>query len=265
MTAPSPTRAPATGPAVHRDLAGLVVLLSNSSRPAEEIEAMLAGMGIGRALFTAAVTSGEACKVAMERMEHPALAGLPRRCVYIGDAYDLDWIGRIGVEVVDRVEEAAFVLLTSIEEFTHPLDHYRPTLEAAARRGLPLLCANPDRRVVVSGAHRMGSGTLADAYEGLGGRLVWFGKPYAEVYRLAAEIFARAGVGRPLAIGDALETDVAGALAAGIPAALIPGGGVHRAELGIGFGEMPAPDRLEALFADHGARPDHLLAAFRFD
>lgn len=240
-----------------------IVLLSNSSRPAAETDAMLAGMGIGRDLYAAAVTSGEACRVAVERMRLPALAGRPRACLYIGDSYDLDWIARGGTRVVERAEDAGFVLLTSIEEFTHPISHYLPTLEAARAAGLPLLCANPDRRVVVAGAHRMGSGTLADRYEAMGGTVVWFGKPYPEVYALAAEHFAALGVRRPVAIGDALETDVAGAAAAGIDSALVPGGGVHRGELGIGFAELPDPDALARLYAAHGATPTRVLAAFR--
>jgi HAD superfamily hydrolase (TIGR01459 family) len=250
-----------------RHLAGIgrpVVLLSNASRPADALDAMLGGMGIGRGLYAAAVTSGEACKVALARHSDPWLTGRGRRCYYIGDHYDLGWIDAIGLERVGDPLEADFVLLTSIEEFTHPLSHYEPALSAAARRDLPLFCANPDRRVVVAGAHRMGSGTLGDRYEALGGRVRWYGKPYPGVYDLAAEHFAVAGVTRPLAIGDALETDILGAHRAGLASALIPGGGVHRRELGIGFGEVPPAGVLAAVCREHGVTPDVVLAAFRF-
>jgi HAD superfamily hydrolase (TIGR01459 family) len=240
-----------------------VVLLSNASRPADVLDAMLAEMGVDRRLYMAAVTSGEACKVALARRTDPWLQDRGRRCAYIGDDYDHGWIDAIGLERVSDPEAADLVLLTSIEEFTHPLSHYLPVLETAARRGLPLFCANPDRRVVVAGVHRMGSGTLADHYESLGGRVRWFGKPHRGVYDLAAEHFAAAGVERPLAIGDALETDVLGARGIGLPAALIPGGGVHRRELGIGFGEIPGRDVLAAVCRDHGVVPDVILAAFR--
>jgi ribonucleotide monophosphatase NagD (HAD superfamily) len=91
----------------------------------------------------------------------------------------------------------------------------------------------------------------------------WYGKPYPGVYALAGEHFAAGGVGRPLAIGDALETDVLGARRAGIASALIPGGGVHRSELCIGFGEIADDAALGTLFDAHGVRPDVVLAAFR--
>jgi ribonucleotide monophosphatase NagD (HAD superfamily) len=53
-------------------------------------------------------------------------------------------------------------------------------------------------------------------------RFVPLGKPHPPIY---AEARRRLGpVARPLAIGDSIETDVAGALAAGIEVALVDGG-----------------------------------------
>jgi HAD superfamily hydrolase (TIGR01459 family) len=239
------------------------VLLSNSSRPAAVLARMLADFGIEPQHYDAIVSSGEACKVELERMTHPLLAGQPRRAVYIGDDYDFEWIRPLGLDIVTDVRQAAFVLLTSIEELPHSIEHYVPVLTAAAERGLPLLCANPDRAVLIAGALRMGSGTLGDLYADLGGTVVWFGKPHPAVYALALERLTALGTSRICAIGDALETDVRGAHSNGIKAALVPGGGVHRTELGLAFAGLPETGVQQAFFAKHGTTPDFLLAAFR--
>ena len=39
---------------------------------------------------------------------------------------------------------------------------------------------------------------------------------------------------------------------------------VHRSDLGIAFGESPAPKRCRALFARQGAMPDHVVPTFRW-
>ncbi len=191
------------------------------------------------------------------------MAGKPRRALYVGDQHDLEWITPLGLELVADAKEASFVLLTSIDERTDPIGAYLPALTRALDLNLPLLCANPDRSVLIAGELRMGSGTLADLYADLGGTVLWFGKPHPAVYELAVEHLRGLGKTRICALGDALETDIKGALDQGLAAALVPGGGVHRLELGTGFGELPDTEAMEALLARHGVRPDFLLAALR--
>jgi HAD superfamily hydrolase (TIGR01459 family) len=240
-----------------------IVLLSNASRPAAQLDEMLGQMGVGRALYDHVVSSGEACRLTLERMTHPWLSGKPRRCLYIGDVYDHVWMDPMGIEQVDDAQAAEFLLLTSIEEFTAPLESYRPRLQAALAADLPLLCANPDRKVMVAGQLRMGSGTLADWYEARGGRVIWFGKPHAIVYDIARERLRAAGANDVVAIGDALETDILGANRAGFASALVPAGGVHRVEFDLAYGDLPTPERLAAVADAHGAWPTYALAALR--
>ena len=50
---------------------------------------------------------------------------------------------------------------------------------------------------------------LAKAYEAIGGKVTYYGKPYPAIYRVALK--AAGEPARPLAIGDALVTDLRGA------------------------------------------------------
>jgi HAD superfamily hydrolase (TIGR01459 family) len=240
-----------------------VVLLSNASRPAAQLDEMLQRMGVDRALYDHVVSSGEACRLTLERMTHPWLTGKPRRALYIGDVYDHVWMDPMGIALVEDASEAAFLLLTSIEEFTAPIESYLPRLEAALAADLPLLCANPDRKVMVAGQLRMGSGALADWYEARGGRVIWFGKPHAIVYDIAREMLLAAGAQNVVAIGDALETDILGANRAGFASALVPAGGVHRVEFDLAYGDLPTAEALIRAADAHGAWPTYALAALR--
>ena len=97
-----------------------------------------------------------------------------------------------------------------------------------------MLCANPD--LVVHRGDRLlyCAGSLAKAYEELGGEVIYYGKPHRPVYDSA--LAARPGGAsrqtspkRPLAVGDGLLTDIKGANGAGLEALFIADG-VHGEE-----------------------------------
>jgi ribonucleotide monophosphatase NagD (HAD superfamily) len=73
------------------------------------------------------------------------------------------------------------------------------------------------------------AGALADAYEALGGRVAWYGKPYSAIYDHALRLGGVSDKTAVLAIGDGLRTDMVGAAAFGIDA-LYVAGGLHAGE-----------------------------------
>jgi HAD superfamily hydrolase (TIGR01459 family) len=133
---------------------------------------------------------------------------------------------------------------------TETVEDYAGELAAMRARGLTMLCANPD--LVVHRGDRLVycAGSLAEAYERLGGKVIYYGKPHLPVYESAlAQLTALLGhkPTRPLAVGDGLLTDIKGANAAGLEALFIADG-VH--------GEEVAPytdEHLAALFTRFGA------------
>ena len=80
-------------------------------------------------------------------------------------------------------------------------------------RNLPLLCPNPDRTVQFGDRVIYCAGAIAEAYENIGGEVVWVGKPYPMVYaRARAMLRDMTGLENPrlLAIGDGPKTDMPG-------------------------------------------------------
>jgi 4-nitrophenyl phosphatase len=90
-----------------------------------------------------------------------------------------------------------------------------------ARAGLPLVGANRDATYPGSDGLLPGTGAILAAIETASGvRAHAVGKPAPELFRAALD-HAGAAPERTLVLGDRLETDIAGAAAAGLPSALV--------------------------------------------
>lgn len=199
-----------------------VCLLSNAPRRSGDVADRLTAMGLEPRFYRGLVTSGEMVFEALSM----GGCGLGDRYFHIGPnelARLLDGSGRTAVT---ELEEADFLLCTGISD--------GPSLERdlfsrAIDRKLTLVCANPDRSVIIGQNRIACAGSVAERYEAMGGTILYFGKPYRAAYDRALSRLDLAG-GRVLAIGDALDTDIRGACAAGIDAALVLTG-IHRHEL----------------------------------
>jgi ribonucleotide monophosphatase NagD (HAD superfamily) len=84
-----------------------------------------------------------------------------------------------------------------------------------------VLVANPDLEMLTPAGVRPSAGAVARELEKLGARLIWFGKPHADIYRVALAAAGDPDRSQVLAIGDSPEHDLAGADRAGIAGALL--------------------------------------------
>ncbi len=131
------------------------------------------------------------------------------------------------------------------------LEDYGPIMEAAAKRRIPMICANPDRVVQRGDKIIFCAGSLADMYEAMGGPVIMAGKPYAPIYDLCYQAVAEL-TGKPvdkarvLAIGDGLPTDVLGANAQGLDLLFIAAG-IHAEHAKGADGEIDALKLAELL------------------
>jgi ribonucleotide monophosphatase NagD (HAD superfamily) len=104
------------------------------------------------------------------------------------------------------------------------LAEFASQLNVCLRLGKPLLVANPDIfSHWSSGTGSYGAiitqGAIGAYYEKLGGKVVYFGKPYPEIFE-----FAQQSIGvyeQILMVGDTPWTDISGANACGIDSALV--------------------------------------------
>ena len=200
-----------------------VVLLTNAPRPASSVQAYLDRLGLSRDSYDAISTSGEAGIA--------ALTSPPRPVGFLGLADDREDLRARGVNIVSSgYSELACTGLS--DRYDEPRD-YRAMLEGLARSAVVMHCLNPDRIVIHRGRREACAGALADIYEAIGGKVIWYGKPYAAMYDHARSLAGDPAKDEMLAIGDGLPTDILGAAKYGIDAVYVSHG-IHAGE--------PVPD-----------------------
>jgi len=232
-----------------------IVMLSNAPRRAGLSRERLRTYGIDPALVEGVVTSGEATHRAVAEGAIPALAGA-RTYFHVGrfDHSDDVLLG-LPLERVEDVGAADFLLVTNLRRETDELGPYEATLAAATKRGLPLLCANPDLEVVHNGRRELCAGAVAARYAELGGVPHYRGKPHPEVYGMVRALLPDVAPARMLAVGDGLGTDILGGRRAGHPTLLVTGG-LLADRWGIAPQAVPDPAHLAAACAEAGTAPD---------
>lgn len=235
-----------------------VAFLSNAPRRAHVVETQLTGMGIAKGPHhDGVITSGELVWRHLKLRDHPFFARLGSRAFHIGPDRDRSVIEDLDITPVETPAHADFVLNTGPDPRRGPksVEPYEETLEACAGLGLPMICCNPDRAVMVAGERLIAAGALAERYAELGGELIEIGKPDPAVYPPVLDLLGVKDRGRVLAIGDSPHTDLAGAQAAGLDAVWALTG-----LAGDEHGADPSPALLRKALAEHALEP---LAALR--
>ena len=214
---------------------GRVVLVSNAPRPGASVGTQLDGFGVPRTAYDAVVTSGDLTRLAIEeRIDRIVHHVGPPRDMPIYDGLDV----RFG-----SIDEADYVVCSGFDnDEEETVEDYRAPLEAMRRRDLLMVCANPDLIVERGNMILPCAGTIALAYEEMGGKVFYAGKPHGPVYdralNVAAELSGRAiPKERVLAVGDAIRTDIAGAVGFGIDSLMVARG-IHAEELGLHNGGL---------------------------
>ena len=237
-----------------------VVFLSNVPRRAAVVEAQLAGFGVARDLYRDVVSSGEASwELLRERRAadaHPFFAALGDRAFHLGPERDRSVTEGLGLTLVEAPAGAGFVINTGpdIQRGPEGVEPYDPVLRECVAAGLPMICVNPDREVVVAGRRLICAGALADRYRALGGGpVIEIGKPDPAIY---GPVLRRLGLPRErvLAVGDGPRTDLLGAKAAGLDSAWVLNG------LSAGLEDAS----LDALATAEGVSPVAALRGFRW-
>ena len=227
----------------YRAQGGVVVLVTNAPFRDTRVAERLSDLGVPHDAYDAIVTSGVVTRRLIEAYRGGSVAHLgPDRYIDIFDG--------LGVGIVDISPTCRAVVCTGLvdDEVETPVD-YTERLAAFRTRDLPMICANPD--IVVERGHKLVycSGALAEAYEKIGGRVAYAGKPHAPIYReafrLIDEIRGRAVAKSDIiAIGDGVRTDIAGAGAMGLRSVFI-GSALH-----VPAGRVLDAGLLRELFAD---------------
>ena len=212
----------------YRKNGGKVILVTNSPKPRAGVEKQLAGFGVSPSAWDSIASSGDSARAAM-------FQGMVGSKVYfIGEPRDLSFFEPLkfldNPEPIQKVplEDAEGIVCTGPFESKADPEDMRSTFLLAKKKGLKLLCANPDIVVDRGDVREWCAGAIAQLYTEMGGESLYFGKPHSPIYDLARRRLAALGGNissdRILAIGDGIQTDINGAFSEGIDSLFISGG-----------------------------------------
>lgn len=207
---------------------GKVILVTNAPRPRSSVIRQLDAMGLPRDSWDDVATSGDATQAAMlsgvvgDRVYH---IGAVKDAPFFTD-FEPDLAYLTAGTTVTRVPlaEATGVVCTGLaDDLVETPQDYRATLLMAKTRGLTMLCANPDLIVDMGEQRLYCAGALAKAYEDMGGKALYFGKPHPPIYDLARRRL-KLDEPRILCVGDGIATDVQGGISEGLDTLFVTAG-----------------------------------------
>ena len=195
------------------------VLLTNAPRPIKNVKIQLEKLGMKAELRDHVYTSGEAS------IDYLSKNLKEKKFFHIGPPKDFDLFYDFKNQKTDSLVESDLLLCTGLfENESEDLKFYKDLLEKNIKK--KMICTNPDLIVDKGDKRELCAGSVAMVFEKVGGTVIYFGKPYQEIYNQAAENKNK----KVLCIGDNLNTDIKGANLQNFDS-LIISNGIHKNEI----------------------------------
>ena len=195
------------------------VLLTNAPRPNLTVNKFLEKMGMDEKIRKHIFTSGEAALKYLKKFN------LSDKFFHIGPQRDFDLFDDFKNNRSKTLDKSKYLLCTGLfDEYDKDLNYYRDLLEKHINK--KMICTNPDLIVDRGNQRELCAGSVAMIFEKMGGEVVYFGKPYPEVYNQSINNINK----RTLSIGDNLNTDIKGANLLNYDSLLISNG-IHKNEI----------------------------------
>ncbi len=190
------------------------ILMSNAPRPSKYIEKFLLKLNMNKILIQNVFTSGEAALQSLRSQIYG------KKFYHLGPQRD-SMMSEGFEENITTLDNADFILCTGLlENHEESLDYYKNLLKKY--KNLKMVCVNPDLIVHRGGKQEYCAGALAEIFKELGGDVIYFGKPYPEIYKFC--IRKNENI---LVIGDSAHTDIKGANNMNLDSLLITSG-IHK-------------------------------------
>ncbi len=194
-----------------------VVFLSNAPRPSLKVIEFLKKMKMNEKLLSKVITSGEAAMKAINQNK------FGKKFYHLGPIRDQSLFEKV-LSNKTSLEKCDYIICTGLfDGQENDLNYYQDLLKGHTSK--KLICTNPDLIVHRGNIEEFCAGSIAETFEKIGGKVIYYGKPHKEIYELC---FNRGD--KVLAIGDNLRTDIKGANNIGIDSLFIYSG-IHKNEI----------------------------------
>ena len=195
------------------------ILLTNAPRPNNTVKVFLKKMGMNKSILEKVYTSGEAALNYLKKNH------LDDKFYHIGPPRDFDLFYDFKNNKSKDLDNSKYLLCTGLfDDHDTDLNFYKELLEKQISK--KMICTNPDLIVDKGDRRELCAGSVAMVFEKMGGEVIYFGKPYPEVYNQSFDNTNK----KTLSIGDNLNTDIKGANLLNYDSLLISNG-VHKNEI----------------------------------
>ena len=195
------------------------ILLTNAPRPNSSVKSFLEKLGMEKEIREHVFTSGEAAlNYLKENLSNNFF-------FHIGPSRDFDLFQDFKKMKSENIENSEYILCTGLfANYEENLNYYKDLLEKNIKK--KMICTNPDLIVDRGNTRELCAGSVAMVFEKMGGEVIYFGKPYPEVYNQSTDNKNK----KILSIGDNLNTDIKGANLLNFDS-LIISNGIHKNEI----------------------------------
>jgi len=195
------------------------ILLTNAPRPNQAVKSFLEKLGMEKEIRDHVFTSGEAALNYLKKNL------LNKTFFHVGPPRDFDLFKDLKNNKTDSFENCDYILCTGLfDDHDKDLNYYKKLFEKNIKK--KMICTNPDLIVDRGNKREFCAGSVAMIFEKMGGEVVYFGKPYPEVYNQSFDNKNK----KILSIGDNLNTDIKGANLLNFDSLLISNG-IHKNEI----------------------------------
>ena len=195
------------------------ILLTNAPRPNHAVKSFLEKMGMQKEIRDHVFTSGEAALMYLKKN----LSG--KTFYHVGPPRDFDLFKDFEKRKSENIENCDFILCTGLfDDHDKELTYYKNLFEKNLSK--KMICTNPDLIVDRGNTREFCAGSVAMVFEKMGGEVIYFGKPYPEIYNQSIDNKDK----KILSIGDNLNTDIRGANLLNYDSLLISNG-IHKNEI----------------------------------
>ncbi len=176
------------------------ILLTNAPRPNKTVKIFLEKLGLDKSMREKVFTSGEAALGYLKKNY------INQKFYHIGPPRDFNLFIDFKNEKTEDIDKSNYLLCTGLyDQHDQDLNFYKELLINSISK--KMICTNPDLIVDRGKEREYCAGSVAMTFEKLGGEVIYFGKPYPEVYNQATNSNTK----NVIAIGDNLRTDIKGA------------------------------------------------------
>ena len=195
------------------------ILLTNAPRPNHSVKSFLEKLGMEKEIRDHVYTSGEAA------LNYLRKHFLEKTFFHVGPPRDFDLFTDFKKNKSENIENSDYILCTGLfDNHDKDLKYYKSLFENNLKK--KMICTNPDLIVDRGSTRELCAGSVAMVFEKMGGEVVYFGKPYPEVYNQSFDNRNK----KILSIGDNLNTDIKGANLLNFDSLLISNG-IHKNEI----------------------------------